>query len=81
MPETKSLTIRAVEEDIAREFAAGAAIRGITQAEYLKRLLRFRMLASVHLRGTRDTPDEQRVDDHKTLAGFMASLDLWDMSA
>lgn len=47
MPETKSLTIRTVEEQVAREFAAGAAIRGITQAEFLKRLLALRMEAAL----------------------------------
>lgn len=38
----KILSIRGVDEDVSRQFAAGAAVRGITQAEYLKRLLDLR---------------------------------------
>lgn len=38
----KILSIRGVDENVSRQFAAGAAVRGITQAEYLGRLLELR---------------------------------------
>lgn len=43
----KILNIRGVDENVAREFAAGAAIRGYTQAEFLKKLLELRMEAAL----------------------------------
>lgn len=39
---TKILNIRGVEDHVAREFSVGANARGLTQAEYLRRLLAFR---------------------------------------
>lgn len=38
----KILSIRGVDEDVFRQFAAGAAVRGITQAEYLRLLIELR---------------------------------------
>lgn len=38
----KILSIRGVDEGVSRQFSAGAAVRGITQAEYLKRLVELR---------------------------------------
>lgn len=38
----KILNIRGVDEEVSRQFAAGAAVRGITQAEYLGRLIELR---------------------------------------
>jgi hypothetical protein len=35
----KVLNIRGIDEEVARQFAGGAAVRGWTQAEYLKQLL------------------------------------------
>ena len=51
----KILSIRGVDEDVSRQFAAGAAVRGITQAEYLKRLLDLRESTVVAVRLTERT--------------------------
>lgn len=82
MPETKSLTIRGVDESVAREFAAGAAVRGITQAEYLRRLLQLRFFANAH---TMELPHNAPLEDlgasAKHLQQWILDLDMDDKSA
>lgn len=83
MPETKFLTVRNVEESVAREFSAGAAIRGITQAEYLKRLLALRTEAAFAaiMAARPDEDDANAAKQMRYLSGQLASLELWDMTA
>ncbi len=69
---TKFLNIRGVEDSVAAEFSAGAAIRGITQAEYLGRLIRLRGEA-FHRIGARDL-DGMDPNDPKAAARLLESV-------
>ncbi len=57
---TKFLNIRGVEDQTARAFSGGAAVRGITQAEYLARLLALRadVVAAARMGLREDTTKE-----------------------
>lgn len=83
MPETKFLNIRNVEEAVAREFSAGAAIRGITQAEYLKRLLKLRgeCAFAVIMSQRPDGDDAYIANQMRYLQGAVDALELWDQTA
>ncbi len=69
---TKFLNIRGVEDSVAAEFSAGAAIRGITQAEYLARLIRLRG-AAFHRIGSRDL-DRIDLNDPAAVARLLESV-------
>lgn len=64
----RRISIRGVDEAVARQFAAGAAARGITQAEYLRRLidLRTEISAAMELRD-------------RTAPPFFSAEEAWDL--
>lgn len=72
MADKKILNIRGVDESVHRRFSAGAAARGITQAEYLRRLLDYRdKSVSLVWRG-----GEFAEDSVTKLAALLESLEL-----
>lgn len=76
----KILSIRSVDEDVIRLFSGGAAIRGITQAEYLQRLLELRCWAvtAVQLSSREDHGPAAAIE---VLRKALTELDLWDTTA
>jgi len=79
----KILNIRGVDEKVAREFAAGAAIRGLTQADFLQKLLELRMEAclSVGDPGREDYTEETLRRHRDGLRHWLVSNEMLDMFA
>ena len=72
---TKTVAIRSVPEDVAEKFSIGAKVRGITQAEYLFRLLVLRdMVAEVA-----EIPHEE--EGYRAIVGTMRDCDLGKVNA
>lgn len=76
----KILNIRGVEETVARQFAAGAAIRGVTQAEFLKLLLDLRVEAAIATEIGRTT-EGWEVRAINQLTEWMTKNEMGDMYA
>lgn len=76
----KILSIRGVDEEVSRQFAAGAAVRGITQAEYLRRLLDLResVVAAVRLPERTDPPLFSAAEALDEVRALLGSHALWD---
>lgn len=76
----KILSIRGVDEEVSRQFAAGAAVRGITQAEYLRRLLDLRESAVAALRLSQRTepPLFSASESLDELRAVLTRNALWD---
>lgn len=79
--ETKFLTVRGVEDSVAREFSAGAAVRGINQSEYLRRLLQLRLIAGQHLSRPVGASEAEKAAHFEHLTQWMNDLNLWDQTA
>lgn len=79
----KILNIRGVDERVAREFAAGAAIRGLTQADFLQKLLELRMIATVAIGdpGRTDSSVEALSACWNSLRAWLVSNEMLDMYA
>ncbi len=85
----KVLNIRGIDEDVARQFSAGAAIRGVTQAEFIGRLLALRNAASELLEYVPNRPFDSCGNVHHGIlhdaatafAEMVTSLGLEDMRA
>lgn len=76
----KIMNIRGVDERVAREFAAGAAIRGLTQAEFLKKLLELRMEACLAI-STREGDPKWAMERIANLHQWLSENEMLDMYA
>lgn len=76
----KILSIRGVDEDVIRQFSAGAAVRGITQAEYLKRLIDLResAVAAVRLTERTEPPLFSAAEAIDEVRAVLTKNALWD---
>lgn len=76
----KILNIRSVDEEVIRKFSGGAAVRGVTQAEYLRRLLNLRedVVTAYQLSKQEDWGAERGMEGVRQ---SLTDLQMWDVVA
>lgn len=79
----KILNIRGVDEDVSHQFSAGAAVRGITQAEYLRLLIELRehTVTAMQLHERTNPPLFSASDSLDEIRAFLSNHSLWDRTA